>query len=303
MSSLRFRIDELELDDPEISESTRKSWMSVWNVLTKYVQPNSNLSVDEAINLTAEFYAGDSMTSCPIATISIFLGQQIPYDHPSHTKLANYLLALGRSLKRVSKSNYIGENQERVYCHQLADALYDQCVELEEGEDPTEYVNNQAFTTHFMTKDLLSKHFFPVIIPMLEQSMNGAFNQDHSEEPSQVRDAWVMGASQWIIYKVEEAFSLVQKPGDPTIRKVDAKFGFWQKKKRTCLVTEIWPYTWDQWQSWKAGFKKAAGNEAAYSLTCRNLAERAADLMSLQEKGLENGYPVSPLKDSRGQNS
>jgi hypothetical protein len=55
------------------------------------------------------------------------------------------------------------------------------------------------------------------VISFLEQAMDGAFNKDHSKEPAQVRDAWVMGAAQWIKWRVEEIFGLVQKPGDPKI--------------------------------------------------------------------------------------
>jgi hypothetical protein len=112
--------------------------------------------------------------------------------------------------------------------------------------------------------------------------MDDAFNRDHSKEPPQVRDAWVMGAAQWIMWRAEEAFSLVQKPGDPEIRKVRKQFSFLQSRKRDDAVEKKWPYTWNQWHAWKDGFRTVAGSEA-YSSTCRTIAEEAADLMGGRE--------------------
>jgi hypothetical protein len=40
--------------------------------------------------------------------------------------------------------------------------------------------------------------------------MDGALNQDYSKQSPQVRDAWVMGAAQWIKWRAEETFSLVR---------------------------------------------------------------------------------------------
>ena len=40
-----------------------------------------------------------------------------------------------------------------------------------------------------------------------------------------------------------------------------------------------------QMATWKAGFKNVASSEA-YSSTCRTIAEEAADLMGVQEKGM-----------------
>jgi len=65
------------------------------------------------------------------------------------------------------------------------------------------------------------------VVSFLEQAMDGAFNNDHSKEPPQVRDAWVMGAAQWIKWREEETFRLVRKPGDLEIRNERKKFSFW----------------------------------------------------------------------------
>ena len=43
------------------------------------------------------------------------------------------------------------------------------------------------------------------------------------------------------------------------------------------------------------GFRIVAGSEA-YSSICKIIAEEAADLMAVQEKGMANHYTDSPLK-------
>jgi hypothetical protein len=92
----------------------------------------------------------------------------------------------------------------------LSDTLVDPAGRLKEGEDPMEYVNSQAFEANLMSIGLMSKGHLLYVVSFLEQAMDGAFN--HSKEPPQVRDAWVIGAAQWIKWRAEEAFNLVQKP-------------------------------------------------------------------------------------------
>ena len=149
-----------------------------------------------------------------------------------------------------------------------------------------DYVNAQAFRANLMSIDLMSKRHLLYVVSFLEEAMHYAFNNDHydhSKEPPQVRDAWVMGAAQWIKWRAEETFGLVQKPGDPEIQNERKRFSFWQSRKKDDAVEKKWPYTWNQWQAWKDGFRTVAGSEA-YSSTCRTIAEQAADLMGVQEK-------------------
>ena len=69
------------------------------------------------------------------------------------------------------------------------------------------------------------------------------------------------------------------------IHNVRKQFSFWQSRKKDDAVEKEWPYTWNQWQAWKDGFRTVAGSEA-YSSTCRTIAKEAADLMDVQEKGM-----------------
>lgn len=59
-----------------------------------------------------------------------------------------------------------------------------------DGQDPARYVNYQAFVS------LVNEGSFwnPSTVDAL------AIKEDHKKEPSSVRDAWVMGAAQWILW-------------------------------------------------------------------------------------------------------
>jgi hypothetical protein len=104
----------------------------------------------------------------------------------------------------------------------LNDTLIDPAGRLKEGEDPMDYVNAWAFQANVMSIDFMSKGHLLYVLSFPEHAMDGALNQDYSKQSPQVRDAWVMGAAQWIKWRAEETFSpgssLVQKPGDPKIQ-------------------------------------------------------------------------------------
>jgi hypothetical protein len=84
MPVLHFHTECLGLEDPE---NLRKEWGSVFAILRDYVQPDSTLSLDEAVDRVAEFYTDGYQKSSPINHTLIILSDQIPYDNPAHIKL------------------------------------------------------------------------------------------------------------------------------------------------------------------------------------------------------------------------
>src|SRR5271155_3495406 len=82
MPALNFHTERLAFEeDPETPEC--KEWRSVFAILSDYVQPDSTLSLDEAVGRAVELYTGGYRKN-PIYHISIILGDQIPYDNPAH---------------------------------------------------------------------------------------------------------------------------------------------------------------------------------------------------------------------------
>jgi hypothetical protein len=86
MPALHFHTECLGLEDPETPENLRKEWGSVFAILCDYVQPDSTLSLDEAVDRAAKFYTDGYQKSSPINHILIILGDQIPYDNPGTYK-------------------------------------------------------------------------------------------------------------------------------------------------------------------------------------------------------------------------
>ena len=107
MPALHFHTERLGLEDPETPENHVTEWRSVFAILCDYVQPDSTLSLDEAVDRAAEFYTDGYQKNSPINQISIILGDQIPYDNLAHTKLAHFLIALGESRKWLAKSVHV----------------------------------------------------------------------------------------------------------------------------------------------------------------------------------------------------
>jgi hypothetical protein len=107
MPALHFDTERLGLDDPEGPENIHKEWRSVFTILSDYVQPDSTLSLDEAVDRAAEFYTDGYLRNSSINHTSIVLGDQIPYDNPAHAKLARFLIALGESRKWLAKSIHV----------------------------------------------------------------------------------------------------------------------------------------------------------------------------------------------------
>ena len=105
MPTPNFNTERLGLEDPDVPE-TREEWRSVFAILGDYVQSDSTLSLDEAVDRAAEFYSEDHRPS-PINHTLIVLGDPIPYDNPAHTKLADFFLALGKSRKWFAKSKHV----------------------------------------------------------------------------------------------------------------------------------------------------------------------------------------------------
>jgi len=102
MPALHFHTERLGLKDPETPENLRKEWGSVFAVLSDYVQPDSTLSLYEAVDRVAEFYTDGYQKSSPINHTLIILGDQIPYDNPAYTKLAYFFPALGKAILQLT---------------------------------------------------------------------------------------------------------------------------------------------------------------------------------------------------------
>lgn len=108
--------------------------------------------------------------------------------------------------------------------------------------------------------------------------MSRALEQRHEEETPRVRDAWVIGAAQLILWHGQGLFKLVLSPEDLD---EDGRVPKW-------LVGEPnvrGPITLETWHLWRSWFVEAADNET-YGIECRDVSKKAAEIMKVLEMSM-----------------
>lgn len=100
-----------EDDSQEITDASDKARIEscdeIQRILADYLQPDSTLSLDEAIDQIAPLYSDDPRYMINFHGIVIDLADKIPYDHPSHKKLAGFVTAFCESDKWLAQSGYV----------------------------------------------------------------------------------------------------------------------------------------------------------------------------------------------------
>ena len=331
MAILTFDLARLELDEPNKDYSLRDESQWAYCILSDYVQPRSTMSLDEAIDQAAQHCKGEFGRPVELLCMVVALAEQIPFDDPAHSKLAQFFMAFWQSEKWLPSD---GSNEapgtkdlKRSFLGQANVQLYDSYIDpeliFEEGDDPMEYVNVSALYANLFLWNSPGMSNIYYIASFQGNAMESAFESDHSKKHPSVRDAYIMGAAQYIIWSVAKLYSLVLRPDEPIVKQRNSHFQFeetartereqreretkssgcWPfsggpERRRRREVEQIarkaridfqksiegkWPHTLEQWRGWRRGFRAAAKNEM-YSLTCRRIAEEAADLMRAHEK-------------------
>lgn len=98
------------------------------------------------------------------------------------------------------------------------------------------------------------------------------FEESHEKETSDIRDAWIMGAAQWILWSGQSLLKL----NLDTINKIPPK---------SVGVIYTKPITLDTWHTWTVECRKVAESDE-FGEECRDVAKRAADLMEALEKAM-----------------
>lgn len=149
----------------------------------------------------------------------------------------------------------------------------------EDWGDPLLYANVHAFFAE------LTWPTEPFAFFWARVALQDALEEDRSADTSAVRDAWVIGAAQYILRHaaVIYAESVKTRKPEPVSISLAAKIkAFFARFKKRAQEDDP-EFTWERWRVWKSGFRATAEDDT-YGQTCRNVAERAADLMALQEK-------------------
>lgn len=167
------------------------------------------------------------------------------------------------------------------FCFYLWDNDWRPEEKVDEDDRPMAYANFCAFVANLIFPESESMRFYYMLAKV-------ALEDATSLEPTlrtEVRNARVIGAAQYILFQVQTIFEEVLKQ-----RKRDAeavhKNGWFSRLTRRERKPERKPeeeFYWSEWKAWRTMFRAASGDEA-YGKECREIAQRAADLMALQEK-------------------
>lgn len=139
--------------------------------------------------------------------------------------------------------------------------------------DPARYVNNQAFLSLMMEAGC----WIPTTRPVLHV-MSRTFEESHEKEPIEIRETWIMGAAQWILWSGQSLFKLHLDPISRMRHKTTPL-----RNLEVIITTR--PIELDMWHKWASEFRKAA-NCDDFGEECRGVAMRAADLMEALEKAM-----------------
>jgi Protein of unknown function (DUF3632) len=144
-------------------------------------------------------------------------------------------------------------------------------------QDPSRWVNYQAFLANLLATGVFHQQH-PIL---LFHAMEGACEDphDHEKESPAERDAWVLGAAQWILWYGQGLFKLILWPGD------------WYDDEKRRHEACRWPdekwrqFTLRNWHAWRDRFRHVAGSDG-FGYECKTVAGKAADTMDVLERGM-----------------
>lgn len=109
--------------------------------------------------------------------------------------------------------------------------------------------------------------------------MNSAFSEEenHSQDSPEIRDAWVLGAAQWILWNGQQLFKLVH----------------WREELGTS--SELVERHQDEsgnpvplkncWDNWKHGFDRVVSS-GSYGEECIDVCRRVVEIMCTLERAM-----------------
>lgn len=99
-----FKIDTVSVPDEKdvsVPKGILPTDYKTFLILQDFLQPKSTTNISDAIDRLIDVFPDGDMRF--INSVSLELAEQIPYNHPSHAKLARLLWGMGRSEARSEK--------------------------------------------------------------------------------------------------------------------------------------------------------------------------------------------------------
>lgn len=142
-------------------------------------------------------------------------------------------------------------------------------------ENPGEYVNYHAFVAN-----LEQCHVFHSDPTYAVCAMRDAFEKNQEDKPVSIRDAYVLGAAQWILWNGQNLFTQIRYPGDLLPKDKSQKRSLEEPDHHEPLLTL------QKWHFWRDRFRAVAGEKHEASDECKAVAVKAADMMDAFEKNM-----------------
>ena len=141
------------------------------------------------------------------------------------------------------------------------------------------YVSDQAFTAKVYERRIVSASSSRAI-----WALRCAFEQPNKQEVNQnLRDIYISGAAQWILWYGQRLFQSLMFPGEVTADQLKS----WQPGPLYKGQSGLSIHRWRFWQSEFLGVASGSDKgEKVHSEECRNLALRAADIMGVLERSM-----------------
>lgn len=112
--------------------------------------------------------------------------------------------------------------------------------------------------------------------------MRDAFEKNHDDEPSSIRDAYILGAAQWILWNGQNLFTQIRYPGDAPIQG--------QKWTPGTRDHDEPIFTLERWHFWRYCFRTVPGKYGA-SDECKSVAVKVVNMMDAFEENMKfQGY-------------
>ncbi|KFY63057.1 hypothetical protein V496_04219 [Pseudogymnoascus sp. VKM F-4515 (FW-2607)] len=275
-----FKPKPMPLYDVFVPEGYNPIDYSIFLVLRDFLQPDSSVSSVDVAERVVNVFPYKYADLRQLISVFFEIAEQIPYHHPSHLKLVKLMWLVGRSAHHFEKPRQKDSGADTSHYRisefygRIADATVDYQFDPGTGDvNPARYVNCQSFLSLIMDAGL----WIPTTRPVL-YVMSRTFEESHEKETSDIRDAWIMGAAQWILWSGQ---SLIKLHLDPIgkIRHIGTPL------QDIDVIVTTKPITLDMWHTWTVEFQKASESDE-FGEECRDVAKRAANLMEALEKAM-----------------
>ncbi|KAF4549002.1 Hypothetical protein D9617_24g017160 [Elsinoe fawcettii] len=299
-----------ERDGPRMLLSIR-----VFNILAEYTRDIDTVTLPETIDKLLECSHGVGFSAWLFNDTCTDLALQIPYDHPTHLRLAKLLKAILLSGPPLSPLLQKLEEHNFPRFEGTVSGLNDDLPR--ESKLIAEYVRHQSFLA------CLTHLGFP-LKAFETYALKEAFITSRTrEEMRATREAQVMGAAQWVIWDTEGTWRRLKGETyllalvtvhSPVVRQEGERQGLWRRvvrqvPSRSRGARRLWGMVLpgmggqrplrgeleefgieglDDWGFVKRSFV-AVGRYDRYGEKCREVAAYAEEVMTRHEKKVVEG--------------